>query len=351
MNTLLASHATLSAAFTADGMAAALQQLAEQVGAEGATMTYSRGETQYGAIFSEALQEYVPYYLQPDRPADPRAARVNPSLSEGFRLDRHDFTEDELAREPFFQEFLRPVGFGWHACASLDRSPSGDTVTLTLRRKLRQGDFEPGQLGALEAQLPLLRATTRVMQSMRVLNPLGAGRAGSPKSLFALDASGRACLVDGASDGLVVARRGRLRARGSGHEARISATLERAQALARQVSTVLADDEGDWWLFTVTPAQAMVGDAALTPFVTWATLTPYAPLDHASERAQQLGLVFGLSPGEARVAAHIGGAKTIEATALALGCATGTVRNHLKAIFSKVGVSRQAELVAVLGQF
>jgi DNA-binding CsgD family transcriptional regulator len=199
--------------------------------------------------------------------------------------------------------------------------------------------------------MPLLRATTRVMQSMRGLGPPAAGRAGSPMSLFALDASGGCCLVDGASDGLVFARRGRLRARGSGHEARIYATIERARTLARQASTVLADPEGAWWLFTVTPAQAMVGDAAMTPFVSWASLTQYAPLDQALERAQQLALVFGLSPSEARVAAQIGGAKTVEATAAALGCATGTVRNHLKAIFSKVGVSRQAELVAVLGQF
>ena len=351
MNTLLASHTTLLAAFTADGMAVALQQLSEQVGAVGATMTYSRGDTQFGAIFSEALQEYVPYYLQADRPPDPRAARVNPCLSEGFRLDYDDFTEDELAREPFYQEFLRPVGFGWHACASLDQSSAGDAVTLTLRRKLRQGAFEPGQLDALETQLPLLRATTRVMQSMRGLNSVGARRAGSSMSLFALDAAGRAFLVDGDPDGLVIARRGRLRGRGSGHEAHIQATIERAHSLARQVSTVLVDGEGDWWLFAVTPAQAIVGDAALTPFVSWATLTPYAPLDHALERAQRLALVFGLSPSEARVAAQIGAAKTIEATASALGCAAGPVRNHLKAIFLKVGVGRQAELVAVLGQF
>jgi len=350
VGTLLALDATLTAAFTADGMAVALQQLAEQAGAEGATMTYACGDTQFGAIFSEALQEYVPYYLRPDRPNDTRTARVNPTMSEGFRLDHDDFTEGELAGEPFFQEFLRAVGYGWHACALLDRSPAGDAVTLTLRRTLKQGPFDPADLAGLEAQLPLLRATTRVTQSMGGL--LGALGAGLPaRSLFALDACGRACLVDGASDGLVTVRAGRLRARGPGHEVRIEATIERAHALARQASTVLADADGDWWLFSVTPAQTIVRDAALTPFISWATLTPYAPMDHALERARQLALVFGLSPSEARVAALIGGAKTIEATAAALGCASGTVRNHLKSIFSKIGVSRQAELVAILSRF
>ena len=350
MGTLLASEATLTAAFTG-GMASALQQVAEQVGAEGATMTYSRADTQFGAIFSESLQQYVPYYLQPDRPADPRTARVNPTISEGFRLDHDDFTEDELRRDPFFQEFLRPVGFGWHACALLDRSPSDDTVTLTLRRTLRQGPFEPAELEALKAQLPLMRATTRLTQTMGGgLGQLAAGHNGSTQALFALDASGRACLIEGAPGGLVSVRSGRLRAHGPGHEARIEATIERAHALARQSSTILADAESNWWLFSVTPAQTIVRDAALTPFVSWATLTPYAPVDHAPERARQLAVVFGLSPSEARVAAQIGGAKTIETAAASLGCATGTVRNHLKSIFSKIGVSRQAELVAILSR-
>ena len=95
----------------------------------------------------------------------------------------------------------------------------------------------------------------------------------------------------------------------------------------------------------------MAPDVTLTPFISWATLTPYTPIDHALERAHQLALVFGLSPSEARVAALIGGAKTIESTAVVLGCASGTVRNHLKSIFAKIGVNRQAELVAILSRF
>jgi DNA-binding CsgD family transcriptional regulator len=312
-------------------------------------MTYSRADTQFGAIFSESLQEYVPYYLQPDRPIDPRTARVNPALAEGFRLDHDDFTGEELGREPYFQEFLRPVGYGWHACAMLDLSPAGDAVTLTLRRTLRQGAFDQSELEDLTAQLPLLRATTRVTQSMGgLLGPPGAGPHGSPQSVFALDAAGRACLVGGVADGLVTLRAGRLRGSGPGHAVQIEATIERANGLGRQVSTVLADAHGEWWLFSVTPAHLAPG---ATQFISWAMVTPYAPMDHALARAQQLAQVFGLSPSEARVAALIGGAKTIEATAAALGCASGTVRNHLKSIFSKIGVGRQAELVAILSRF
>jgi DNA-binding CsgD family transcriptional regulator len=60
--------------------------------------------------------------------------------------------------------------------------------------------------------------------------------------------------------------------------------------------------------------------------------------------------LFGLSPAEARVAGLIGDARTIADTARILRTSPGTVRNQLKSIFAKIGVSRQAELVAVLSR-
>ncbi|MGH6753756.1 MAG: helix-turn-helix transcriptional regulator, partial [Bradyrhizobium sp.] len=60
--------------------------------------------------------------------------------------------------------------------------------------------------------------------------------------------------------------------------------------------------------------------------------------------------VFGLTLGEARVAALVGSGVTVEDAAARLGVAKETVRTMLKAVFRKVGVSRQAELVALLAR-
>lgn len=46
-------------------------------------------------------------------------------MADGFLDDYRHFTPAEIARDPFYQEFLRPVGFGWHAVACL---AAGDTV-------------------------------------------------------------------------------------------------------------------------------------------------------------------------------------------------------------------------------
>src|SRR6185295_7291465 len=114
----------------------------QSVGAEGATLTLSHRSTQLGAIFSDSLREHVGSYINPDRPADPRPARVNPTIGEGFRVDQDDFSPEELARDPYYQDFLRSLGYGWHACALLGGLPDSETLHLTLRRTLRQGAFE-----------------------------------------------------------------------------------------------------------------------------------------------------------------------------------------------------------------
>jgi len=58
--------------------------------------------------------------------------------------------------------------------------------------------------------------------------------------------------------------------------------------------------------------------------------------------------LLGLTLGEARVAALVGHGLNPRDTAQKLGIAEDTARNVLKRVFSKVGVSRQSELVALL---
>ncbi len=60
---------------------------------------------------------------------------------------------------------------------------------------------------------------------------------------------------------------------------------------------------------------------------------------------QALAALFDLTPTEAKVLTMIGAAKTVAATAAALGVGQGTVRTHLLRLFAKTGTRRQAELV------
>jgi DNA-binding CsgD family transcriptional regulator len=75
-------------------------------------------------------------------------------------------------------------------------------------------------------------------------------------------------------------------------------------------------------------------------------ITSVAHPEMASARVVQ-GL-FDLTPAEARIARGIAAGRTIDELAREAGLAVGTVRQQLKAVFSKTGVSRQAELVGIL---
>ncbi len=354
MASVLASEAILNAGFSAGGMAAALHQIAHSVGAEGATLTYSHRSIQLGAVTSEALLEHVAPYLSPNRPPDPRPARVNPTLAEGFRLDQDDFSAEELATDPYYQEFLRDRGFGWHACALLAGAPDADAVNLSLRRTLRQGMFDQAELSDLSAHLPLIRAMANIAQAAGGFSGDGAQPdADQRRCLFGLDAKGAAFLVHRgplAADVLRV-KGGALVATDPAQQPRVKAAIERACAEARQTSVILTDQTGEWQMLSVVPA-SIAAPSGLTPFLSWVMLAPCARPDGVNiARAQRMADLFGLSVAEARVAALIGEAKSVEATARTLATSPGTVRNHLKVIFAKIGVSRQAELVAIFSRF
>lgn len=67
-----------------------------------------------------------------------------------------------------------------------------------------------------------------------------------------------------------------------------------------------------------------------------------------ASREQRLRDAHRLSPQEARVALHLIDGGTVQSCAAALAVADSTVRSHLKAIFAKTGVRKQAHLASLL---
>jgi DNA-binding CsgD family transcriptional regulator len=61
-----------------------------------------------------------------------------------------------------------------------------------------------------------------------------------------------------------------------------------------------------------------------------------------------LGQVFGLTRAECKVARFLGAGVSLTEISKSLNIGLGTVRTHLKAIFSKTATRRQGELIALL---
>jgi DNA-binding CsgD family transcriptional regulator len=71
----------------------------------------------------------------------------------------------------------------------------------------------------------------------------------------------------------------------------------------------------------------------------------------ASADESLIRYLYDLTPAEARIAAAIGRGDKVDRIALDNGIAIGTVRNHLKSVFLKSGVSSQTELALLLADF
>lgn len=72
-------------------------------------------------------------------------------------------------------------------------------------------------------------------------------------------------------------------------------------------------------------------------------------LDRAEgAREQRLRDGHGLTPQEVRIVLHLVDGGTVASAAVALDVAESTVRTHLKSVFAKTGVTRQAQLANLL---
>jgi DNA-binding CsgD family transcriptional regulator/PAS domain-containing protein len=145
---------------------------------------------------------------------------------------------------------------------------------------------------------------------------------------------------------------GRLAARG----ARAGAELVKAIDLARSdesgigaagIGVPLADESGEPAIAHVLPLARgdlrtrLVPQATAAIFVTRAEQAPSADIG-------AVAATFGLTPAETRVVRQLLLGMTLVEAADALGIAESTAKTHLGRIFSKTGVARQADLVALV---
>jgi DNA-binding CsgD family transcriptional regulator len=74
------------------------------------------------------------------------------------------------------------------------------------------------------------------------------------------------------------------------------------------------------------------------------------PMDGAAPDIGAVAASFGLTPAEARMLEQLAAGATFAEAAETLGVSTNTAKSHLARIFSKTGVSRQADLIALVNR-
>jgi DNA-binding CsgD family transcriptional regulator len=345
-----AADALLAAAMLGEGWEDALQRLADATDARGVSLTRVRDGRAVATLTSTDWAEAEAAIVAGRTPPSRRLFYPENVHGPGFVGDTDVWSDEELRRDPYFQEFLRPQGAFYHAKLRLYAQP-GERLTLSVKRDSRFGPYEPADIAALNCLVTKLRLAAQVARG--VLDAEAAGmvrllhQRGGP--VFEFDAFGRVLRVhggDGEEHGVVVRQR-RLLACDRLAQAALDRAVAAAVGAAPQPALVtVANPLGERRFVHVVP---VVGRAREVFLATAAVVVVTAP-DRA-ETGPLPGVIrqaLGLTAREAQIAALLAAGLNLPTIAERLRLGIGTVRNHLKSIFNKTDTMRQGELIALL---
>jgi DNA-binding CsgD family transcriptional regulator len=346
----------VSAAILADGWEEALGHFAMAAGARDAVLMRNEARKTVAAVVTPEAARAAEDFLAGRTPPNSRYQRVGNLRYFGFRIDQDDYSEAELARDPYYQEFLRPNGVFWHANTVLALG-ADEYVELSLKRRLESGPYQPGDRGLLDNVLPELHAVARMAKGVLDAEARGMswllGRRGG--AIIELDSHGRVLPGQSAGEGNPACPVRILRGRLVTEDRTAQLAIDRAVANAvkypgRLGVAALTNLEGRRYLLQVHPVPGRARDV-------FASATALALL---IERDREPGSLrpdlgwlrsaYGLTDREAHVVALLAEGLDIEAIAARLGIRSSTARSYLKDALQKTGASRQAELVALVAR-
>ncbi|WFU32377.1 helix-turn-helix transcriptional regulator [Bradyrhizobium brasilense] len=346
----------------------ALQAIADVFRAAGTVLMWRRDDGSFGTIVSPGLVTAQEVYHQAEWwRHDIRAIRA---VEQGYVrrtdavTDRHLATPQEIEEHPIYTQFLVPHGLGWCAGAGVSPDPLID-VWIGVQRSKAEAPFSDDELEVLTRLARhaehALRLSVRLFGAEMSKLALGDALARIGIGVFVLDACKRIVFSNPAAvsclgDGLATANR-RLSANQPGEQRNLEAAIE--QTLSDHPNRnspkpilVRRDAVDRPLVLYVLPVPACGLQDVAAHFLAPARVIVLVidSLANASADPAIVRDLLGLTLGEARVAALVGsGCSPLEA-AQRLGIAEGTARVVLKRVFSKVGVSRQSELAALLAR-
>jgi len=262
----------------------------------------------------------------------------------------------------FYRRFVAVHGVRYQIGADL-RAEDGTECRLRLSRPLQGGRFSRADRAVCERWLPHLRRAVALLGRLARVESEREAYAGAVERLqigtLLMDEHGQVLSANGAARALLDAQDG------SGlHDGRLVLGRPAEQReLARLVQAALQARAGAptapaSWAMSVQRRGGGTLGIALRPL----------PLRAAAGRAGQPALalylsdaerrpsasnaalrrLFELSAAEAALAACLADGATLDAAAVRLGISRHTARTHLRALFDKTGVRRQAQLVRLL---
>jgi DNA-binding CsgD family transcriptional regulator len=332
---------------------AILDRLAVMADAEG-TLLFAACPGEPRWLASEAIQETMKAWIASKWYLDnPRGQRLVPREDPRFLTDLDAMTAEEINASDFYTELLRPRGLGWCVGTSI-RSPAGDTLVFSIEKAHAKGPVPR----AVAEQLDSLRP--HLARASLLSGRLGLDRAKS--TVATLEAIGLPAAAL-APDGRVVSANAGFLA--SEPRIRIGAgnLIQLASAPAQTLLMEAISNAGIAFgrIGKSIPVRAAGPEPAFVAHVVplrgggldvfagaLSIVFTTSMIPSASPAPSLLQALFDLTPAEARTAGQITEGKSIEQISSTTGISQNTIRTHMKSVFQKTGVERQAELVSLL---
>lgn len=257
-----------------------------------------------------------------------------------------------------YNEFARKNRLDMIHCIGAVSPLPGDAIAgLAVHRGLHQSAFDVAEEQKLQALLPHIRR----LLTLRARIATADRRAATADDMFAqlpiailllqadaqvVYASAQATALLARGDGLAWSPGGRVRAERQSDSEALRAEVARASSRigggALQVRRSSGARALQLVVAAVTPRDAMTSRGALVLVVD--------PESQAAGLADTLVALFGLSKGEARVAAALAEGATLPMIAEAGGVKLSTVQTQLKRALEKTGSRRQTDLIALVSR-
>ncbi len=306
----------------------------------------------------ERREDWEREYLDIYHPIDESVPRFR-QLPDSRLVHTHDlYTAEELKTSPAYQEGLRRFSGQDGLRARLD-GPDGSHYAWVTADPVTPGGWEAPQVVLLRGLLPHLRQFIRVRQALAQTEALGASVTGlldnTRVGVIHLDRRGRIVAAndrardilrrgDGLSD-----RDGVLRARAPADQARLERLVADALPAAGAVSgSMLLRRTSVLPQFVVHVKPVSLRQPDLGAQRTAVLVLLVEPGNRPRIDPNLVATTLGLTPAESRIAVWLTEGRTVREIATATGRQESSIHWHLRQIYTKQAVSRQADLVRLV---
>lgn len=338
------------AAFVTEKWEAVCEELSRDIKSFSASLITIDNQQSFRWVSSPNIQTDMDRFSRsPLRFQNVRPARHMALSAFSFLRDIDLMSEEEIAVDPIYTDFLHPLGLGW-TVGDMIREPSGHTIIFDLIRERAAGPFDREDVVRLNQLRPhLARAATTssrihferinaAVQALELVDLPAAVISAHGKVLAANN------LLQAFQPQIVITAHDKLMFGSTATHTKFEHTIQQqVKATSGSSFPLPRTDERPPAVLHLVPVRGNARDI----FTNACCFLVVTAVDRTKiVESETLQGLFDLSPTEARVARSLALGNDVSATAEEFGIAIETARSHVKSVLNKCGMTRQVDLIA-----